>query len=145
VGLPLGNAWCPCLPWTGGGTCRCKNFREHARQLVVICTWWAAPRYSFSSDTLPPLHPGRCGGFKSRASGRASAGKMISVQNAIPSRLTLSPLQAACCAVGLSPPEPRAFGKHLRYSFRGKFRNSRKRSDSLNFLSPAFRSSSPGL
>jgi hypothetical protein len=29
-------------------------------------------------------------------------------------------------------------GKHLRYALRGKFRNSRKRSDSLNFLSPAF-------
>jgi hypothetical protein len=58
-GLPWGNAWCRCLAVAGGGTYRCKNFCEHAQQMVVIGIWWAAPRCSFSSDTLPPLHLGR--------------------------------------------------------------------------------------
>jgi hypothetical protein len=54
-------------------------------------------------------------------------------------------LHAPGCGVALSSPEPRAFGKHLRYSLRGKFRNSRFALRHLNFLSPALRSSSPGL
>jgi hypothetical protein len=47
-------------------------------------------------------------------------------------------LHAPGYGVTLSPPEPRAFGKHLRYAFRGKFRNSRFALRHLNFLSPAF-------
>jgi hypothetical protein len=32
-----------------------KTCHAHARQVIVILRWWAAPRCIFSSDTLPPL------------------------------------------------------------------------------------------
>jgi hypothetical protein len=32
-----------------------KNLREHARKVVIILSWWAAPRYDFFIDTLTPL------------------------------------------------------------------------------------------
>jgi hypothetical protein len=52
---PLAMHWFVVYLGRAAGHVAAKTCHVHARQVVVITAWWAAPRYSFSSDTLPPL------------------------------------------------------------------------------------------